>query len=57
MEFLPFLLFILFCAALVGVVCGLFWLLVRFGRSDADELRTSRIALSRVWLYLVGRST
>lgn len=42
MDILPFLLFLLFCMMLVGIICGLFWLLGRFGSGEADERPTNR---------------
>ena len=42
MKFLPFLLFVLFCFLLVGLIRGLFYLLVRFGRTEADKSRMAR---------------
>lgn len=45
MEIVPFLLFILCCFVFVGVICGLFYILIRFGRTEADELRSARCPL------------
>ncbi len=42
MEIIPFLLFILCYIVIVGVVCGLFYLLVRFGRGESYDLRSVR---------------
>ena len=42
MEILPFLFFTLFCIIILGVLYGLFRLLIHFGRSDADEFRDVR---------------
>lgn len=42
MEIIPFLLFVLCCIAIVGAVCGLFYLLVHFGRGESYDLRSVR---------------
>ena len=42
MEILSFLLFILLCIMILGVIYGLFRLLLYFGRSDGDEFRDLR---------------
>ena len=42
MEIIPFLLFILCCLAIVGAVCGLFCLLIHFGRGESHDLRSVR---------------
>lgn len=40
MDIVPFLLFILCCFGIVGIICLLFYILVRFGRAETDELRS-----------------
>lgn len=42
MEIIPFLLFILCCLGIVGSICGLFYLLTRFGRGESYDLRSVR---------------
>ncbi len=42
MEIVPFLLFVLCCFVIVGLICGLFYILVRFGQGESDGLRSVR---------------
>ena len=41
MEITSFLLFVLCCIVIVGAVCGLFYLLTRFGRGESHDLRSA----------------